>query len=379
MLDTVEAFCEVLCNRLDLSTEKIRHILAASLLQDLGHSPYSNSLIDLFPTFESEKVDEGLPADISRTTQALLVLEESEQFLSRLDLDKEALVSLIRGRSPWGQQEWLVQLLEGPLDFDRLAYVESDASRVGFQPNSSYLATIAKSLRFDERIVGRACISSEGAEPVSEFLLERSRLYTDIYLHPVKIAIETIMSSYISLVWSHFQLGLHSAQTKPASILEFLSWNDEHVDYLLTGVSFKAGTMIETFRQALIKNSFIVGEIELLEGENEPLDVIEERLGQLQHPCFPVDLVWVLPSSKLPSLEVYQPGRILVRERSRFRALEHITSIPLGHLTRPFRHQPLAIFLPGTLPRLLKEFKQAGLGLGRIRDVPIVCDFGAIN
>jgi HD superfamily phosphohydrolase len=123
-----------------------------------------------------------LPVDKIRALLILEHFEAQESLLSTLNLDARLLQSLLIGHCPWPQYGWIVRLIEGQLDVDRVSYVAQDSVVAKGQPLGHLVIRVARSLIHDGP-AQMTIIDSAGVESAQEFLLNRGRLYVNVYQH----------------------------------------------------------------------------------------------------------------------------------------------------------------------------------------------------
>lgn len=328
----------------ELATNEVRtHILAACLLQEIGHAPFSNSLNRTFPHITAGSPDSS---DISR---ALSMLGDATDDVRRLGLDPNVLATLIAGRTPWPGLPWIASLLDGPIDIDRLTYLRQDAERTGVALRFQFSDGL-KWLRPDPR-VALTVVDTSGVPFIEHVIRLRARLYATVYLAPQKIALEFLVQKFLQETWS--AVASHESWSKPATVEEFRDWTDEKVVELVSTPS--GDGELEVLRRQIVGAEFIVADVLSADERDKSFSELDALLttGVTQG----LDNVWALTADEVPRMEVHRPGRILVRERqSRYVPIEE-RSPGIRALPTSLRRRPLILF-----PRQLKDRTCQALG-----------------
>jgi uncharacterized protein len=172
-----------------LSSERARDAVAAALLHDLGHGPFSH----LF--------EEALPGGVRHETWSRrIVLDEGSevhQVLRRADPSLPGRVAdLIVGRSDLG---YLGHLLSGAFDVDRCDYLPRDAHFTGVSYGRVDLDWLLRSLRFGEatdpnKAPPLAIDGSKGLPAIESFILARLFMFEQVYFHKASRSSEWLLS-----------------------------------------------------------------------------------------------------------------------------------------------------------------------------------------
>lgn len=163
--------------------------LAAALLHDLGHGPYSH-------TFEG--VMEHLPRHETWTSQIILdPATEVHRVLADVDPTMPAQVErLIHGHSPIPH---LARAVSGTFDVDRCDYLLRDSYMTGVRYGLLDLDWLFASLRLylppKERFVRLAIDGDKGLTAVEGFFLARLYMYRQVYFHKAVRAAEAVMTA----------------------------------------------------------------------------------------------------------------------------------------------------------------------------------------
>jgi hypothetical protein len=147
--------------------------LAAALLHDIGHGPYSHSLEHLLiADFEHEQMSRAL------------IVQINERLNGALDLALEMFDNTY-------DRPFFHQLISSQLDMDRLDYLRRDSYYTGVVEGNVGVERIIKSMLVHP-VAGQAdahiVIEPRGIYPVENFLFARRLMYWQVYLHKTVLA-----------------------------------------------------------------------------------------------------------------------------------------------------------------------------------------------
>jgi HD superfamily phosphohydrolase len=150
--------------------------LAAILLHDVGHGPFSHTL-------ESSIVDDVSHEDISLI------------FLRRLNCEfGGALDGAIEIFAKRNRKQYLNELVSGQLDVDRLDYLRRDSFFSGVVEGMVGLDRIINMLD----IAGdELAVEAKGIYSIENFLISRRLMYWQVYLHKTVLSAETVLSQIL--------------------------------------------------------------------------------------------------------------------------------------------------------------------------------------
>jgi HD superfamily phosphohydrolase len=163
--------------RLHANEADLRTMLAAALLHDIGHYPFSHAIEELgYPIEPHERVgrhiiEQGAVADA----------------LTRHGLSPQRVADVIdppRDRPLPPTDAILVRLLSGPLDVDKLDYLPRDARGCNVPYGGVDLTRLLGSIRLLEMPQGpRLGVSSKGISPLNSLLHARQEMFDNVYWH----------------------------------------------------------------------------------------------------------------------------------------------------------------------------------------------------
>ena len=156
----------------EITQEESDGVLAAILLHDIGHGPFSHVLEDT------------IVKGISHEEISLLFMEKmNKEMNGQLDLA----ISIFKDEY---HKKFLHQLVSGQLDMDRLDYLRRDSFYTGVIEGNIGSARIIKMLDVkDDHLV----VESKGIYSIENFLTARRLMYWQVYLHKTSVAYEQML------------------------------------------------------------------------------------------------------------------------------------------------------------------------------------------
>src|SRR5690554_6687922 len=156
----------------DISPEEYNGALAAILMHDIGHGPFSHVL------------EHTLVTSVHHEAISLLMMEQmNREWHGAL----QTAIDIFIDRHPKG---YLHQLVSGQLDMDRLDYLRRDSFFTGVSEGNIGSARIIKMLNLkDDRLV----VESKGIYSIENFLMSRRLMYWQVYLHKTAMAAEKML------------------------------------------------------------------------------------------------------------------------------------------------------------------------------------------
>lgn len=171
---------------LRLDDESARDALAAALLHDLGHGPFSHLFEEALPHARHHE----------DWTREIVESEETEVHaaLERLSAGMAGRVAgLLRGDYRLG---YLARAVSGTLDVDRCDYLLRDSHMTGASYGLYDLDWLLQAFCFGQTPRGEWALAIEGRKglpPIEGFFLGRHYMYTQVYHHKATRAAEAII------------------------------------------------------------------------------------------------------------------------------------------------------------------------------------------
>lgn len=222
-------------------------ILAASLLHDLGHTPFSHALEDTLQN--AQKIPhEKWTVDIIQHEGTSLYKALKELFgengpqevasLINLQHDDNAMTPFFSA-SEIKLKNIFHSLISSQLDADRLDYIRRDSIAVGVSYGMIDLDRIIGGFRIGILDSGKAvvCVAEEHLPDVEGYLYARYQMYRNVYLNPFKMFTEELLRKIVRNVYalydrdclktSDLPLGFKPAlQKSPMDMEDFLLLDD---------------------------------------------------------------------------------------------------------------------------------------------------------
>ncbi len=175
-----------------ISTETARDAIAAALLHDLGHGPFSHLFEEALP--------EG-PAHEDWTSRILLDPgTEVHRALAAEDPERpQRVADLVHGRHPL---TFLARTVSGTFDVDRCDYLLRDAWATGVNYGLYDLDWLLRSLRFrvsssENEVPGLAIDGARGLPAIESFILARLFMFQQVYFHKASRVSEWLLAQIL--------------------------------------------------------------------------------------------------------------------------------------------------------------------------------------
>lgn len=223
----------------DISEEEELAVLAAILLHDIGHGPFSHALEhDIVSGVGHEKIS------------ALFI-----QKLSVIFPVLEVSLAIFRNEHP---KPFLYQLVSSQLDMDRLDYLNRDSFYTGVSEG------VIGSERLIEMLVvvdGQLMLEEKGIYSAEKFIVARRLMYWQVYLHKAAVSAEFLLIQVIRRAKS-LRLNGQELFASPAFqffLSENITWKDFQTN----------PNVLENF--ALLDDFDIMGAIKVWQQHQDPV------------------------------------------------------------------------------------------------------------
>lgn len=210
-----------------ITTERARDALAAALLHDLGHGPFSHLFEDALPE---------APAHETWTTR--IINDRStdvNRILRELDPSMPGRVAeLVLGRH---ELTFLARAVSGTFDVDRCDYLLRDAHFTGVTYGRYDLDWLLRSLRFglpnaDQSAPPLAIDGAKGLPAIESFILARLFMFQQVYFHKSSRASEWMLSRILTRVRALLSEGARLERLPTALATIAATGDAELTDYL---------------------------------------------------------------------------------------------------------------------------------------------------
>ncbi|HET9953750.1 MAG TPA: HD domain-containing protein [Polyangiaceae bacterium] len=227
-----------------VTTERARDALAAALLHDLGHGPFSHLFEQILPDSHPHE-----------DWTARIVLDprtDVNRILCRYDSGLPTrVVELVRGRH---ELQYLARAVSGTFDVDRCDYLLRDAHFTGVGYGNYDLDWLLRSLCFDTthqdpRGPSLAIDGAKGIQAIESFLLARLFMFQQVYFHKTERACEWMASQIFRRVAQLSAEGTPVPGT-PRGIMSLTREGDADLDAYLSLDDAELWVALACYRQS---------------------------------------------------------------------------------------------------------------------------------
>lgn len=176
-LDLMQKTVRVLrAKEIKISEEEENALCIAILLHDIGHGPFSHAL------------EHSIVSGIHHEEISLLFMQKlNEEFNGQLDMA----IDIFTNKYP---RKFLHQLISSQIDIDRLDYLKRDSFYTGVvEGNISSERLITMMNVVNDELV----IDKKGVFSVEKFLISRSFMYWQVYLHKTGLVAEYMLANIL--------------------------------------------------------------------------------------------------------------------------------------------------------------------------------------
>jgi len=156
----------------DISPEEKRAAMAAILLHDIGHGPFSHAL------------EYAIIQGIDHEHISLSVMERLNK---RMNGDLELALRIFKNEYP---KTFLHELISSQLDTDRLDYLQRDSFFTGVVEGRINAPRIIEMLNV---VDNRLTVDEKGLYSVEKFIVSRRFMYWQVYLHKTSFMFEKVL------------------------------------------------------------------------------------------------------------------------------------------------------------------------------------------
>jgi len=173
---TTQALHTLRTKNIEITPAEEEAVLAAILLHDIGHGPFSHAL------------EHSLVEDMPHEKMSLMIMEElNREFDGRLT----DAIAVFRGTYP---KKFFHDLVTGQMDMDRMDYLRRDSFFTGVIEGSVGSDRIIRMLNVaDDRLV----VDEKGIYSVEKFLIARRMMYWQVYNHRTVVSAEKLVTNLL--------------------------------------------------------------------------------------------------------------------------------------------------------------------------------------
>ena len=199
---TNEAIKQLRSHENEITEDEANAVLAAILLHDVGHGPFSHVL------------ENSITKDITHEEISMMMMEQiNNEMNGKLDMA----ISIFKNEYP---KKFLHQLLSGQLDMDRMDYLRRDSFYSGVSEGNIGSARIIKMLDVkDDQLV----VEAKGIYSIEQFLIARRLMYWQVYLHKTAIAAEQML---INTLTRAKELAMNGVELFTSPAFHYFLYND---------------------------------------------------------------------------------------------------------------------------------------------------------
>lgn len=188
----------------EISTDEEEAVLAAILLHDIGHGPFSHSL--------EHTLIEGVSHEM---ISSLLMDKLNEEFNGRLTLA----ITIFNNQY---ERKFFHQLVSSQLDTDRMDYLNRDSFFTGVSEGVISFDRIIKMLHvYNDELV----VEAKGIYSIEKFLIARRLMYWQVYLHKTVIGAEQML---IKILYRAKELSAQGVPLFATTALQHFLHNKVH-------------------------------------------------------------------------------------------------------------------------------------------------------
>jgi HD superfamily phosphohydrolase len=170
-----------------ITPEEENALYIAILLHDIGHGPFSHAM-------ESSIVE-----DVHHEEISLLFMEQlNDEFNGQLSLA----IQVFKGDY---HRKFMLQLISGQLDMDRMDYLKRDSFYSGVSEGNVNSERLIQMMNVVDDVL---VIEEKGIYSVEKFLMSRRLMYWQVYLHKTSLVAELILTKVLKRAKELTERGL---------------------------------------------------------------------------------------------------------------------------------------------------------------------------
>lgn len=220
-------------------------ILTASLIHDIGHSPFSHALEGVILSESHE----------SLTLKALEFLKEE------VGMDKEIYEETVKILKKVHPLPFAYQIVSSQLDCDRLDYLRRDAFYTGVSFGKIDVNRILVSVLIED---GELVWSCKGFNALEAYVMSRYQMYWAVYFHKVNLSVQVILRKIIKRLRELVEEGKREKADKmllktlkEKSLEHFFRLTDSNIVSSIYNLSFEAKDgILRDLCERLVKRGF---------------------------------------------------------------------------------------------------------------------------
>ncbi len=163
----------------------------AALLHDVGHSPFSHSSEELFPTYSQGRRYSHEDYSVAVVRFALRDAIEGHPLNANYGFRADDVAALIEGSASAKQSIFWRDLITGQMDADRMDYLLRDSYHIGVQYGRFDLNRLISTIRAipgTDGLSPRLGLTEGGVHAAEALVLARYFMFTQVYFHKTRVA-----------------------------------------------------------------------------------------------------------------------------------------------------------------------------------------------